>query len=135
MTTITAAAFVRAAVETMDDAYAAPARDINVEPTGRLAAMLDAAEAMWRVAITLEGPEAESYDPASLYSVADEALTALLGKAFGFGDGREVRDEMADNFEGWAYNRRIIAERRAFEAATCAECGVYEGHTDDCPNA
>lgn len=133
-TPITPAVFVAAAVASMDDAYVTPARDITVVPTGRLAAMLDAAEAMWRVAITLEGPEAYSYDHGSLYSTADEALTRVLARAFGFENGRAVHDEMADNFEGWAYNRQVVAEQVAYRASVCTECGWADSeHDADCP--
>lgn len=94
-------------------------------PSEDLARMLDAAEAFWRVATRV--------NESGLYSVADDALTALLIRAFGDDDGRDVRDLMADNFEGWSYNRKIITDRREFEAGLCDDCGVpdYE-HTPDC---
>lgn len=101
---------------------------ITTTITAEHAALLDAAERMWRVAVTV--------DDQTLYRIADESLTALLVSAYGEADGRAVRDEMADNFEGWSYNQRVIADRRAYEATVCSDCsGGYGDHEDGCPGS
>lgn len=102
-------------------------RTASTVPTLAMSTLLDHAEASWRVACSLNSDDAASMYSDSLYTLADQFLLGVLSRAFGPVDGQEIRDVMADCFEGWHYSAGNVVKHHAWQDAEAFADLVTEG--------